>query len=256
MKEQLHITHSVLIVESDLKHAYYIKAFLELTYHNIQIYMVETPDAALELIKHISFDIFIIEPQTRGTKYNGIELAIELLAKNRLIQIIFQSHITDLQYRMELHKKFTHSPTILKASLTYNQELKEHVGYSLDFSIMTASRKIIFDKKSNSYIFDIKEIEYIYKIPNEKEIAIHYLDQITQQFKTEFISNIGLTNVLDLLEVRQDLARVEDKHLINPLMIRRIDHRTGEIIMLSGARIKIGKTYRPTIGILLNALKK
>jgi len=256
MDKCLEIVYSILILENNLKHAQYIKAILELAFSNIQVFIAEAPTIASELMKHVNIDIFVIEPYLDGMKYNGADFAADLLNKNPLAQVIFQSEIKDLKYQTRLHKKFTHSPYVLRSSLTYDQELIDNVSYALDFSSLTAPRKLVINKKSNSFIFDVKEIEYIYKIPNAKEISVRYLDRITNKFETAFISNIGLTNVLDLLEVKQDLIRVEDKHVINPLMIREVDHSSGEIIMKSGARINIGKTYRTAVGSLLNALKK
>lgn len=256
MDENLMLTYSILIVDSDVKRAQYIKVILEFAFSHVQIFIAETPDVAFESMKHVSIDLFIIEPYLNGAKYNGADFAADLLAKDHLSQVIFQSDKEDLKYRVKLHKKFTHSPYILRSSLTYDQELKDNVRYALDFAAMIASRKLVFVKKAKSFIFDVREIEYIYKIPNEKAIAVHYLDQVTHQFKSVFVPNVGLTHVFALLDVKQDLIRVEDKHVINPLMLREVDHSNGEIIMKSGARINIGKTYRQAIGVVLNALKR
>ena len=151
MDKCLTISYSILIIESDFKHAQYIKIILELACNNIQVFISKTLDTASELIKHTSIDIFIIEPYLNSAKYNGIDFTDELLVKKSLTQVIFQSHMEDFQYRAKLHKKFTHAPFILRSSLVYEQELKDNVRYAIDFLAMTANRQLVLDKKSNSF---------------------------------------------------------------------------------------------------------
>jgi len=255
MNQKMRITYSALVVESDDKHAQYIKAIIERKFDNIKVYIVQGPDAGFNLLKYTSIDMFIIDPNLKGTKSSGIRFATEILSKSFLTQIIFQTHINDLQFQAQLHNKFGHSPYIRKSALNFEEKLVNRVRYALSFVSKHDPRRLVLKKKSRSFCFDIREIIYVFKMPNERTIVVNHFNYLTHEIASTFVPNIGLADVINSLQVKQDLIRIQDCYLINPAMVQVINHTTGEVEMRDGkTSIGIGKTYRKSVGIILNSL--
>jgi len=237
----------ILIVEDDPKILFDLENTIRngIDKDNIIVKTTTRGMSALEIVKEITIDIFIITIDLPDI--SGLEIAATLRKKYRHHPIIIGSENTDDSYKAKVHDKISNIAYLTKP---YTPEMllkKVHNAIDLAEKLHLRYLKLVEYKKIT--IYDINDIIYIEKIKNSKKLSVVWYER--EHGVHADIFTLSIHGLRKILGEDKSLIQIHKSFLINPIYIRRIDYVDAFIWLKHINReIPIGTTFRGSLRYL------
>lgn len=226
----------VLIVEDDLLTGKGLEAIINSINSKIEIDITGYAGKALNYIKSIDYDMFLLDIQLKD--YSGFELAKEIrnIDNYKLTPIIF---ITAIPTRELMAFKEIHCYDYIVKPFK-EEEVRDTLRTVINHGIIV-EEKVYLKLKQKDYSYLVKQDEIIYIEAKNKKVFIITINESID------LSTYTLKQLLDKLTT--NFIRCHKGYIINLNYIKKID-KVNNDIYLHGIElpIPVGRKYRDYIG--------
>lgn len=237
---------SYLILEDEAVFVRKFKNTIQSMDREGKIYATSDVKEALEIVKQVSIDIFLVDIAIENyiNSLTGLDFIKEVRKIHRYTPIIVVSSSLETQQMIQSFNEFKIFAYIDKRFDSEQVEIE--LKKALEISELSNNRTISLKKKNDIKVYPTRNIFCIQRMPHGKKkvLVTSYDDTINEITTEEFSIRSSLGEILDLLDNDKDIIRVHQSWLINPKMIRGLSFLKEELTLVSDIKVPIGSTYR------------
>jgi len=244
-----------MILEDDLKLSEKIKSVVE-TFDNVTVFVANNIPDGKEITQSVRIDLLISDINLGDPVYTGVDFVRDALMGQPDLLVIFQSDNDDKDFRLELHEDLEYLSYIPKIDVDYERKLKAKVGRALDIISEMEDKVIVFPSKYSTLCIDSKNLLYVKTTDKSKVLVVGHLDKTTKSVQEMEIYGMTLKGVLELVgNDNRILFKIQQSVLVNPRMIKRVDHTAEEVFLDYGdVEFPVGREYKKAVRNVLKSL--
>ena len=246
----------ILVLEDDASTSQSISTMIKENFEDSNVLIANNAEAAHEIVKSVRIDLLVSDINLEDPAYTGIDFVKDVLVNNPDLLVIFQSDIDDKDFRLDLHDELEYLSYVTKGDPAYETKLLNKIGRALDIAQEHEVKALVFPSKFSTLSIDAKDLLYVKTTTKRNVLLVGHLSRLNNAHVTDEIYGMTLKGVLEMLgEKSHVLFRVQQGTLLNPSMIKRIDH-TAETVSLAyyDLEFTIGREYRKSVRSVLKSL--
>jgi len=247
---------SLLILDDSLNDIKKTSEVIKKYYPDIRIYQAQNTKDAQHILNTTHINIIISDIILTDEPINGDQFIKKIIKQFPHLTIIFQSEVIDKDFRLNLHEDVEYLSYITKNDSLNKEKLRIKIARAIDIYLETTHKKIIFTCNSSTLSVNPNDLIYVKTTEKRNVLEVCYFNNISKKTRKELVYGLSLKNILQLPNVtKNNLIKVQQSWLINPIVIRRIDHSLEELYLIyDDIEVPIGREYRKDIRNTLDYL--